>query len=372
VKSVKLDKERGQILVQVAFMVVALFAFVALALDGGQIYARRRQMQNAADASALAGAREICFGNYPDLETAKDAARDKAHEYAEDRNGSQPAQVDIVDDYTVTVVTSQTFDTFLAGIIGINNATVQAEASAMCGGAASAGYLWPLAFEYDVYDQDVQCGEDFWVFVNDPDPDADPVCASGTCECVDVGEEPLDKDDECYDGCNCSLIASSHIASDYRGWVRFEDPPEEIDSECEAGQGTDSLRCWIRNPYPAEIPVGSCARSESGGSIGVKHAVKDQIGEVAGIILWGDGCEDETHKSYYVAGFGCVELLDYLGPEDKIAKCGDPSKSCSHDHIIEARKLCTNTVGYTQCASLLGSAAGVPEDLEYRSVSLTR
>ncbi len=55
----KTDKERGQALVILAVALLALIAFAGLAIDGGRFYAERRQTQNAADAVALAGAREL-------------------------------------------------------------------------------------------------------------------------------------------------------------------------------------------------------------------------------------------------------------------------------------------------------------------------
>ena len=45
---------RGQTLVLVAIALVVLFGMAGLALDGGQVYLMRRQMQTAADAGALA------------------------------------------------------------------------------------------------------------------------------------------------------------------------------------------------------------------------------------------------------------------------------------------------------------------------------
>lgn len=51
--------ERGQALVIMALAIVALVAVVGLAIDGGRIYEQRRQMQNGADAAAMAGAREL-------------------------------------------------------------------------------------------------------------------------------------------------------------------------------------------------------------------------------------------------------------------------------------------------------------------------
>ena len=53
---VRSDNERGQILVIVAAGLVAIIAMVALVVDGGFAWAKQRDTQNAADASAEAGA----------------------------------------------------------------------------------------------------------------------------------------------------------------------------------------------------------------------------------------------------------------------------------------------------------------------------
>jgi Flp pilus assembly protein TadG len=55
---------RGSILVLVAFSMVALLAFVALAIDGGGLLERRVSVQATADAAALAAADRL-FLNYP-------------------------------------------------------------------------------------------------------------------------------------------------------------------------------------------------------------------------------------------------------------------------------------------------------------------
>ena len=48
--------EKGQALVLIAFAAVGLFAFTALAVDGGRVFSDRRHAQNAADTAALAAA----------------------------------------------------------------------------------------------------------------------------------------------------------------------------------------------------------------------------------------------------------------------------------------------------------------------------
>lgn len=46
-------RERGQVLVLIAFAAVGLFAFAALAIDGSMVFSDRRHAQNAADTAAL-------------------------------------------------------------------------------------------------------------------------------------------------------------------------------------------------------------------------------------------------------------------------------------------------------------------------------
>ena len=54
-----LRSKRGQSLVIIALSATALFGIIALGLDAGRLYFERRDVQNAADAGALAGAQEL-------------------------------------------------------------------------------------------------------------------------------------------------------------------------------------------------------------------------------------------------------------------------------------------------------------------------
>jgi hypothetical protein len=62
--------ESGQVLVIVSLIIVTLIACTALASDVGFLRNLRRQMQTAADAAAIAGAREIFSGNDGEVNTA--------------------------------------------------------------------------------------------------------------------------------------------------------------------------------------------------------------------------------------------------------------------------------------------------------------
>jgi Flp pilus assembly protein TadG len=52
----KRESQSGQAFVIIVFMILGLFGFAALAIDGGMLYTERRRTQNAADAGALAAA----------------------------------------------------------------------------------------------------------------------------------------------------------------------------------------------------------------------------------------------------------------------------------------------------------------------------
>jgi uncharacterized membrane protein len=54
--------ERGSSLLLIAFGVVVLLGFAALAIDGGMLYVQKRFAQNAADAASLTGALALTQG----------------------------------------------------------------------------------------------------------------------------------------------------------------------------------------------------------------------------------------------------------------------------------------------------------------------
>src|SRR4051794_1172646 len=58
-KSLQLRHQRGQVLILVAIALPVFLAFTMLVIDGSLGYVKKRQTQNAADAAALAAAREV-------------------------------------------------------------------------------------------------------------------------------------------------------------------------------------------------------------------------------------------------------------------------------------------------------------------------
>lgn len=80
--------ERGATLVFFAISILAIFGLMGVVVDGGRAYSERRQMQNASDASALAGTRaldKVLFESVVDESTIYNAALSQATS-----NGSDP------------------------------------------------------------------------------------------------------------------------------------------------------------------------------------------------------------------------------------------------------------------------------------------
>ena len=123
--------DKGQSLVFIVVLLFGLIAMLALLIDGGNGWLKRRQAQSAADAGALAGVRELCLGNPAD-------ANDVAIEYAEIRNAE--IQTNAVTNAIPTVLSSTRmrvvaeidYDTFFAAILGIGRPTASAIAEAAC------------------------------------------------------------------------------------------------------------------------------------------------------------------------------------------------------------------------------------------------
>lgn len=159
--------ERGQVLVIVAIAMVTLVAMVGLVVDGGYAWGKQRDTQNAADASAKAGAVKLAenlAGKDPanfdadvlaamsDTAVANVVGMPNAYytdlagnllntagglatgtgDAAHVGGGSIPPGA-----AGVRSVADQTFDTFLVRVIGFNQLTASADATAVAGYLAS-------------------------------------------------------------------------------------------------------------------------------------------------------------------------------------------------------------------------------------------
>jgi hypothetical protein len=211
-RKVQHRRDRGQIIVVAALTMVALIGGVSLILEGGNAYAHQRIVQNAADSTANAGAmilgQRLGGGNQTDvdvfnaIDTMADANNlDTYIGYYTDVHGNlltplgltttvfgNAEQVGSGDGDTtippgaqgVRVGGSQLFGTTFARVLGINQFTASADATAVAGGL-TGGYVMPVVFPVSMTDCDGSGNnvniDDPWRLANpDPtDPNAHPI-----------------------------------------------------------------------------------------------------------------------------------------------------------------------------------------------------
>ncbi len=146
---IKKTSERGQSIVIIAVMFLGLIAMAALIIDGGSLYLNRRNAQTAADSAALAGARELC------VKSGSDGAVQTIVTKYVTANGAvevDPPTISRVKDNvtgsigSVGVRTTVATASFFARMLGYQNNTVVAEASAGCFIPAAAKNLLPISW----------------------------------------------------------------------------------------------------------------------------------------------------------------------------------------------------------------------------------
>jgi Flp pilus assembly protein TadG len=167
--------DAGATIVLVSLMMVVLLGMGALVVDVGQLYAERRELQNGADAAALAVAQDCAGGDCRDeTTTARTYADENAHDgkaAVDEVCGSGPgltscatptANVPASDWVKVTTVTpnDDKVDFVFAPILGHDAGTVDAAAVAAWGAVGRATTL-PLTFsecEYAELGGNVEAG----------------------------------------------------------------------------------------------------------------------------------------------------------------------------------------------------------------------
>ena len=213
-------RPRGQVIVIAALAMVSLIGGVALVLEAGNAYAHQREAQNGSDAVANAGATVLAewlggtaktdadvvakmntvssanflgsyLGYYTDVSgnllTPGGATTTNLGAAARVGDGSIPPNAQ-----GVQAASSKVFGTTFARVLGFNQFTASAEATAVAG-ALSGGGIMPLVFPVNIVDcetsGDLGTGEINWQVSNkdgsdlDTNPDGQeyivPLCKTG-------------------------------------------------------------------------------------------------------------------------------------------------------------------------------------------------
>ncbi|MHB1357605.1 MAG: pilus assembly protein TadG-related protein [Anaerolineae bacterium] len=343
--------ERGQALVTVVISLVVLLLFAGLAIDVGHMYAERRHMQNAADAGALAGARQMCLG-YTSMITST------AREYAQTRNGALTATTTISGNIVIVTATIPVVS-FFARLVGITSTDVHAVAKAACGSATEGCGLFPLAFNINNWN-DIPCGEKFLVWADDNYTAPDALCTS--CDCL---------------GKFHAYVYSGHeqIGTGNRGWLLLPVPeapyPSNFPQNC--GSCGSSVDCWITYDWPGQVHINECVPNKAGIVNSNLLATATRINEIVRVVLWDRSlsCTDtlgacgSDGSDYPVAGFGCIQIEQVYNsqtsltmnklPVDQQGPNYDPTYDCpTNKKAILVTKLCSCPL--TAC----GATSGTP------------
>lgn len=153
----RVQREESQSIVTVALMSLFILAILAVVVETSAVYIQRRNLQNAADAAALAGAQEL-----NGLAAGEAPAIAAAEEYA-DENVSDLLGVTAVvsEGYTqVQVQVQKKAATAFAGWLSFGEPTVSAKATARIASFNIIRCVVPIAVQDTVYFEGTTSGED--------------------------------------------------------------------------------------------------------------------------------------------------------------------------------------------------------------------
>lgn len=267
-------RSKGQVIVIFALLMLALVAILALAIDGGLTYYQRRLAQNAADAAALAGARVMCLGNGADPVT-------EARNYAA-RNGIPDPNANVVVSASqvgsvrsVTVTVTVPYETYFAGVIGVENAQVGAVAEAACYPPCSGSGVLPIAWSCTPPDAGGGSISDTCdVFVHDADGcqfGDDPmyiVVDSDSIEEDIVCQDPDQPVNPAYVDCDIDNDGNNDVealSGANRSWLNLDG----------GASGSSEMIAWIRGNNVPEVRNHTWFSGSTGVRDSVYQAIED-------------------------------------------------------------------------------------------------
>lgn len=133
-----LRKKDGQSLIITAMLMVVLLGSAALAVDVGSLFLSKSNLQNAADAAALAGASELPDDPAAAIVVAKDYLL--KNNVPDDSSTITTGE----NDKSITVTISSTQSLFFAKALGIGTSDITVDATASIGVAASVPWIVPF------------------------------------------------------------------------------------------------------------------------------------------------------------------------------------------------------------------------------------
>jgi Flp pilus assembly protein TadG len=281
--------ERGQVLILTILAMPLFIALIALVADGSNIFANKRSVQNVADATALALARDLPNTGAPCTGACLTTLQADAITYSNLNRGptvdhacaspddTNCYQTPYKGDSSLQVRVKRTVSTYFAGAVGLLNASVRANAAVGIGGTPNAaGNVAPIGV-----DKQFVCLA------------ADTACF-GQTKVLNFQAPPgyslLD-----LDRVSKTAPISGNTAS------------------------TTQMSNWVTQGYPGVLPANAWygAEANSGGHNGMRSALASMAASgtpllvpVFGIAPPPATSPDPTTGAYYVIGFAAFVIND--------------------------------------------------------------
>jgi hypothetical protein len=270
-KSNHFPSEAGQSLVMFVLLILAFFALLALILDGGNALSNRRSAQVAADAGALAGARQICETG--DVNLAFSSALD----YAVNRNRATNANVSH-ENGVITIEAYVTYQSFIGSFFGVGEITSGAIASAGCFAPGAGIGVLPVAWAcsppagYELGDTCEVLFNKTYVIMDSKKSNEDFYCQEPPNSGLPAGTLDCDYDN---DGINDILAGGD------RSWL-------DLDG---GGGGSSELVDWIGGGFPGTIHSHTWLGGQPGVANNVFHAAKERVGDIVILPVFDRYCD---------------------------------------------------------------------------------
>ncbi len=356
------EDDTGATLVFVAVILVALLALAAFAVDFGRMYEERRQLQNGADAAALAiagdCARGLCAGAYDEYAVAESYVDSNARD---DAANAWKVELDLVAQ-TVTVHNrtedpggDNQFDMLFAGVVGFDSLTVGAQATVAWGGLATpiatipiiisecewerpyweggAGGILPVPANppvaYHLFEDEQipwTTTPDWWTGApaNPPGITPDPVWSMPSM--IDMDQDGLD------DRTNTSSYLNVGSPAPVPVVLTFHDGGTTDECAAQAGQDTDGdgklsggfgwLDIDESNPFPCKTEVYDGLVGADPGSSPSTGCDKEDLADLllgedrTGALVFIPFFDDETglngsNGEYHISGQGAFRIVGY-------------------------------------------------------------
>lgn len=278
-------------MVLVSLSLVVMLGMVAFAVDVGALYQERRELQNGADAAAIAIAEDCALGAAP---CTNAVAMVTAKSFADANAGDGVAAIDTVvldvSAKTVSVAVSTerqgggtVFQPFFAQVVGFNGATVHAAATAAWGFPSGLATL-PLIISQCEWERETNSGADLH-----PDTVLPPT-GTPTLLKFHTGNGAAVHDD-------CAAVAGQDSDGDGRmpggfGWL------DTGGGDCEA-ETDEGL--WV-DTDPGSSPSNGCNAAE----------LRDEILNKIVFIPWFDDLQGNgANGEFHIAGFGAFYVTGY-------------------------------------------------------------